>query len=100
MVHTKKQDNILDLDSFYARERAIGGADQMQRAKVMQVLERNLKEAISNVKKDGYRRTLGNAHDMTALNVIEHRIRTDFQLTQDDRIQLLGDVERVATLES
>ncbi len=70
----------------------------MQRAKAMQVFDQDLKEAISSVKKDEYRRALGWAHDLMALNVIEHKIRTDSQLTQDDRVQLLGDIERVAAL--
>lgn len=68
----------------------------MQRAKVTQAFDQDLKEAISDVKKDEYERALEEAHDLMALNAIEHRIRTDFQLTQDDRVQLLGDIERVA----
>lgn len=64
----------------------------MQRAKATQVLEQDLKEAISNVKKDEYRRALREAHDLTVLDSIEHRIRTDSQLAQDDRVQLLGEL--------
>lgn len=64
----------------------------MQRAKAAQVLEQDLKEAISIVKKDEYRRALREAHDLTALNSVEHRIRTDSQLAQDDRVQLLGEL--------
>jgi hypothetical protein len=67
----------------------------MQRAKVIQVFGQDLKEAISDVKKDEYRKELEDARDSVALNVVEHRIRTDFQLTQDDRLQLLGDAERI-----
>jgi hypothetical protein len=64
----------------------------MQRAKVMQVFEQDLKEAISSVKKDEYRRALREAHDLEVLNSIEHEIRIDFQLTQDDRIELLSEL--------
>ncbi len=65
----------------------------MQRAKAVQLLDQDLKEAISDVKKDGYRKALEEAHDQTALSLVEHEIRSDFQLTRDDRLQLLGEVE-------
>lgn len=70
----------------------------MQGAKVTQINKQDLKEAISNVRRQGYRRALGEARVLMALNTIEHKIRTDPQLTQDDRVQLLGDAERVAAL--
>jgi hypothetical protein len=72
----------------------------MQRAKVVQDFDQDVKEAISSVKKEEYRKAVDKACDLFALNIIEHRIRTDFQLTQDDRLQLLGDIERVSALAS
>jgi ABC-type uncharacterized transport system ATPase subunit len=72
----------------------------MQRAKVVQDFDQDLKEAISSVKKEEYRKAVDKACDLLDLNIIEHRIRTDFQLTQDDRLQLLGDIERVTALAS
>ena len=72
----------------------------MQRAKVVQDFDQDLKEAISSVKKEEYRKAVDKACDLLDLNIIEHRIRTDFQLTQDDRLQLLGDIERVTAMAS
>ena len=70
----------------------------MQKAKAVQVFDQDLKEAISDVKKDEYRRELENVRNLAALNIIEHRIRTDFQLTRNDRLQLLGEAERATAL--
>jgi hypothetical protein len=64
----------------------------MQRAKVLQVFEQDLKESISGLKKDEYRRAMRDAHDQMALNSIEHEININFQLIQDDRIQLLSEL--------
>jgi ribosome recycling factor len=70
----------------------------VQKAKVTHIFAEDLREAISNVKRDEYRRALDGAHDPKILDAIQHKIRTDSQLTQEDRIQLLGDVERAADL--
>lgn len=70
----------------------------MQRAKAMNAFDQDLKEAISSVKRDEYRKVMGNTHSPMVLIAIERRIRTDSQLTRDDRMQLLGDVERLAAL--
>lgn len=72
----------------------------MQRAKTTQLYHQDVKEAISSVKKREYRRALGEATTRKALAAIEHSVRTNFQLTQDDRLQLLGDVERIISLAS
>jgi len=64
----------------------------LQKAKVKQVFGQDLKEAISNARKDEYRRGLRAAHDPEALKIIEHKIRTDFQLTPDDRVRLLSEL--------
>ncbi len=72
--------------------------NQTQRAKTVQVFDQDLKEAISDMKKSEYRRKLETAHDLFALNVMEHRIMTDFQLTRNDRLQLLAEVERATAL--
>lgn len=68
----------------------------MQRAKAVQVFDQDVREAISDVKKDGYRKALGEAHGPVGLSLIEHEIRLDFQLTRDDRLQLLGEVEHAS----
>jgi len=67
----------------------------MQRAKAVQVFNEDLKEEISDVKKDGYRKALREAHDQAALSIIEHEIWSDFQLTREDSLQLIGEVEHV-----
>ena len=68
----------------------------MQRAKAVQVFDQDLREANSDVKKEGYRKSLGEVRDAAALSFIEHEIRSDFQLTRDDRLQLLGEVEHAS----
>jgi len=70
----------------------------MQRTKSGQKYDYDLKEAISSVKADVYRQALARAHDFDALTLVEHEIRSDFQLMQNDRIPLLGEVERAAAL--
>jgi hypothetical protein len=65
----------------------------MRRARAVQVFRQDLKEAISGVKKDGYRKEMGEYRDLDALSLLEHEIRSDYQLTRDDRLQLLGEVE-------
>lgn len=70
----------------------------MQRAKAVQVFDQDLKEAISDVRKDEYRRELETVHNLVRLEIIEHKIRTDFQLTRNDRLQLLAEVERATAL--
>lgn len=72
----------------------------MQNAKVIQVLQQDLKVTISSVKKDEHQRALEGAHDLLALEFIERKVRTDSQLTQDDRVQLLGDIERATAMAS
>jgi hypothetical protein len=64
----------------------------------MNIFDHDLKEAISGVKRDEYRKVMGNTLSPMVLIAIERRIRTDSQLTRDDRMQLLGDVERFAAL--
>jgi hypothetical protein len=54
---------------------------------------RDLKEAISAVKKEEYQRALGRASDSTDLRVIELQVRTDVKLSMYHRSQLLGTVE-------
>jgi hypothetical protein len=64
----------------------------MQQRRAVQVSDESLKEAISDVKREGYRRAIVGAHSVASLTRIEHEIRFDFQLTQDARLQLLGEV--------
>ena len=66
----------------------------MQRAKLVSAYGQDLKEAISEVKAATYRQLLASAGSLDAVAKVEHEIRSDFQLTGDDRVQLLGEVER------
>jgi len=92
MTHRKTRKNTIHLDSLNARYRPPRGTSTVQRTMVLQVLGQDLKKAISDVKRDHYRRTLAATHDSMALRDVEQRIRIDSQLTQDDRLQLLGEV--------
>ena len=65
----------------------------MQREKTI-AFDRDLKEAVSDVKKQEYRRELLVAHNLAALQIIDHRVRTDPQLTVYDRLQLLSKIEQ------
>jgi len=65
----------------------------MQRAKTHQVFDRDLKDAISQVRKEEYRKAIEEVHDLDSLSRIDHEIRSNFQLTRDDRLQLLGEAE-------
>ena len=67
--------------------------NQIQRAKTVQVFSQDLKEAISDVKREEYRRELENVRNLVAPDIIEHRIITDSQLTRNDKLQLLAEVE-------
>ena len=69
---------------------------QMQRVKTVQVFDKDFKEAISDVKKNEYRRELETVRGPVALGAMEHRIMTDLQLTRNDKLQLLAEVERAA----
>jgi len=65
----------------------------MQRAKAVEVYGQDLKDVISELRKEAHRKALGGAHDIVALRLIEHKVRSDFQLTRDDRLELLAEVE-------
>jgi hypothetical protein len=65
----------------------------MQRAKALPLFDQGLKDAISEVRRDEYRRELAAAPSSVSLNVIENRVRADYQLTLDDRLQLVGEIE-------
>ena len=69
----------------------------MQREKAAEsFFDQDLKEAVSEVRRNEYRRATEAVRDPVSLKVIEIKVRTDFNLTQDDRLQLLGDIERLA----
>ena len=70
----------------------------MQRTKSVQKYDHDLKEMISSVKADVYWQALARALDFDALAIVEHEIRSDFQLMQNDRLPLLGEVESAAAL--
>jgi hypothetical protein len=70
----------------------------VQRTKAVQVFDQDLKEAISDVQKDEYRRELETVRNLVRLDIIEHKIRTDFQLTRNDGLQLLAEVKRATAL--
>ena len=54
--------------------------------------EQDLKETVSDVKKEEYRREMRQAASLESLFSIEREVETDFQLTQSDRVQLLGEL--------
>ena len=54
---------------------------------------RDLKEAISDVRKHEYRREVQIATNSDALRAIDNRVRTDSQLIMQDRLQLLSEIE-------
>jgi len=68
----------------------------MQRANVVRPHNQDLNETISIVKKEVYRKALREAQSPEALNAVERQVMADFQLTQSDRIQLLGEIEHTA----
>jgi len=70
----------------------------VQRAKAVQILDQDVKEAISDMKKDEYRRALEGAHDSVALGIIENKIRVDFQPVMADKLLLLSEVECTTAL--
>ena len=92
MVHRKTRESTIRSDSLNARYRPPRGTSTVRRTTVLQALGQDLKKAISDVKRDQYRRMLAATHDSMALRYVEQRIRIDSQLTQDDRLQLLGEV--------
>ncbi len=58
----------------------------------LKFMEQGLRGAISRVKKDEYHKAMAVAHNLTILRVLEHRVRTDARLMEDDREQLLNDL--------
>ena len=69
----------------------------MQRTKTQDVFEQDLKEAISWTKKNQYEKMLAMARDEGDMRELDQRIRTDTQLTQDDRVELLAEVNGAAS---
>ena len=65
----------------------------MQRGKSTHSFSRDLQQTISEMKAEGYRRALGEAHNPTSLSVIDRMIRSDYQLTRGDRLQILAEVQ-------
>jgi len=57
---------------------------------------RELKEAISDVKRHEYERELLATLDPAGLRTIDYMVRADSQLTVLDRLELLGEMERLA----
>lgn len=74
-----------------------GGAERRQRERALQVFDENLKDAISEIKRDEYRRELASVYDYVSLGAIENRIMADHQLTSEDRLQLFGEIECAMT---
>ena len=67
----------------------------MQRTKASQVLDYELRDAVSDAKKNEYRRELQIVPNSAALRTIDFRVRTDSQLTMRDRLILLSEIERL-----
>ena len=72
----------------------------MQRAKALQVFDQELKDVISEIKKEEYRREMEAARGSVALDAIGDRVRADCQLTADDRFQLVSEIECAMALEA
>jgi hypothetical protein len=72
-------------------------ASAMQREKTAVAFDQDLKEAISDVKRQEYRRELLVALNSAALRTIDHKVRSDSQLTMNDRLQLLSEIEQYDT---
>ena len=70
----------------------------MQEAKARPVFEKDLSEAVSDLKTEGYAREIENAQDLAGLDIVGHKTRTDFQLTRNDRFELLAEVEHATAL--
>ena len=56
-----------------------------------------MKEVISGVKRHGYERELLATLDPAGLRTIGYRVRADYQLTIHDRLELLGEMEMLAS---
>jgi len=69
----------------------------MQRTKIHGVFEQDLKEAISWTRKSQYERMLANTRGEGATQELVQMIRTDSQLTQDDRAEFLAEVNGAAS---
>lgn len=65
----------------------------MQQAKGLQSFNHDLRDAISEIRRDEYRRELAAASNPVSLGVIEDRVKADHQLTSDDRLQLISEIE-------
>jgi len=57
------------------------------------LIEKDVKDAISGARKNEYLKELSEVHDLTALRIIEHRMKTDDRLTECDRMILTNKVE-------
>ena len=67
----------------------------MQRARIHDTFEQDLKEAISWLKKTQYEMMLAKTHDEGAVHGLDQKIRVDSQLTWDDKAKLLAEVNGV-----
>jgi hypothetical protein len=94
----QKKTGLSMLRSAATLESEMGGSDWQRRGKAMQSFERDLKETVSDVKKEEYRREMRQAASLESLFSIEREVETDFQLTQSDRLQLLGEVHTLPRL--
>lgn len=67
----------------------------MQRAKLKQVMEKDMKQVVSNVKRDQFMKAISETRDPLAMEDVKRRIRVDPQLSEGDRIQLLSKAEHL-----
>jgi hypothetical protein len=88
----QKKIGLSMLRSAAILESEMGSSDWHQRGKAMQSFEQDLKEEVSDLKKEEYRREMREAANLAKLLSIEREVETDFQLTQSDRVQLLGEL--------
>jgi hypothetical protein len=88
----QKKTGLSMLRSATTLESEMGGSDWQRRGKAMLSFEQDLKETVSDVKKEEYRREMRQAASLEGLLSIEREVEADFQLTQSDRVQLLGEL--------
>jgi len=65
----------------------------LQKADALEAMKRDLKETVSSLRMEEYKRVLGRAKCLTDLKDIEFEVRVDTRLSPDQREQLLRRVE-------
>ncbi len=72
----------------------------LQKRELMRMLDRDLREEISVVKRLGYEHALRQTTSLVSIGDIERQVRIDSRLTQGDRSLLLSAVSRMLHLQT